>query len=158
MKLTGKQQRFVDEYIKNPNATRAAINAGYSEKTARNVAAENLTKPHIKDAIVKANAKKIEESKIDANFVLTNAALLLEKCLGLKPIDKVVISEGMAIEQQVREFNAAGAGKALDLIGKHIDVGAFLEKKAVEHSGSIEVMTPEQRLARINELKARLGK
>ena len=33
-KLTPKQQRFVDEYLIDLNATQAAIRAGYSPKTA----------------------------------------------------------------------------------------------------------------------------
>jgi len=44
-KLTDKQQRFVDAY--DGNATQAAIAAGYSEKTARSMGRENLTKPYI---------------------------------------------------------------------------------------------------------------
>jgi hypothetical protein len=47
MALTDKQRRFVDEYLVDLNATQAAIRAGYSERTARSIAAENLTKPDI---------------------------------------------------------------------------------------------------------------
>ena len=36
-KLTIKQKKFADEYIISGNATQAAINAGYSEKTARKI-------------------------------------------------------------------------------------------------------------------------
>lgn len=50
-KLTDKQIAFCIEYIKDWNATRAAIAAGYSEKTARNIASENLAKPYIADYI-----------------------------------------------------------------------------------------------------------
>lgn len=50
-KLTAKQQRFCDEYLIDLNATQAAIRAGYSEKTARVIATENLTKPAIKEYI-----------------------------------------------------------------------------------------------------------
>ncbi|MFA5753528.1 MAG: terminase small subunit, partial [Bacteroidales bacterium] len=45
MKLTPKQKRFVDEYLIDLNATQAAIRAGYSERTARIIGAENLIKP-----------------------------------------------------------------------------------------------------------------
>jgi phage terminase small subunit len=38
MALNPRQTRFVKEYAANPNATRAAIRAGYSEKTARSQA------------------------------------------------------------------------------------------------------------------------
>ena len=44
-KLTVKQQRFADEYIISGNATQSAISAGYAEKSARFMGAENLTKP-----------------------------------------------------------------------------------------------------------------
>jgi len=57
MKLTPKQKKFADEYIKTGNATQSAIEAGYSKKTARSVGSENLTKPDISDYI----AKRIEE-------------------------------------------------------------------------------------------------
>ncbi len=46
--LSQKQETFCLEYFSNRNATRAAIVAGYSEKTARAIAWENLTKPDIK--------------------------------------------------------------------------------------------------------------
>jgi phage terminase small subunit len=40
--LTPKQQRFVEEYLIDLNATQAAIRAGYSEKTAKSIGQENL--------------------------------------------------------------------------------------------------------------------
>lgn len=49
--LTAKQQKFVSEYIVSFNATQAAINAGYSEKTAYSIGHENLSKPEIANAI-----------------------------------------------------------------------------------------------------------
>lgn len=51
-KLTEKQQRFVDEYLIDLNATQAAIRAGYSVKTADAIGCENLTKPCLKHPMV----------------------------------------------------------------------------------------------------------
>lgn len=62
-KLTAKQQRFVDEYLVDLNATQAAIRAGYSKKTARQIAKENLTKPYIK-AYIDQQLKKLEDERI----------------------------------------------------------------------------------------------
>lgn len=45
--LTEKQKIFCREYIYDWNGTRAAIAAGYSEKTATVIASENLTKPNV---------------------------------------------------------------------------------------------------------------
>ncbi|MDM7455471.1 terminase small subunit [Lacticaseibacillus paracasei] len=63
MRLTAKQKKFVDSYIADSNATKAALEAGYSKRTARFVGAENLTKPNIKAAIDE-RMKHIESDKI----------------------------------------------------------------------------------------------
>lgn len=52
-KLTPKQQKFSDEYIKSGNAAEAARNAGYSKRTAAVIGNENLIKPYIKEYIDK---------------------------------------------------------------------------------------------------------
>lgn len=58
MKLTPKQQRFVEEYLVDLNATQAAIRAGYSAKTARAQGQRMLTKVDIEEAIQAAQAKR----------------------------------------------------------------------------------------------------
>ncbi|WP_317313223.1 terminase small subunit [Absicoccus porci] len=62
MKLTAKQRRFVQEYLIDLNATQAAIRAGYSKNSARQVGTENLSKPSIKQAI-EERLKQIDEEK-----------------------------------------------------------------------------------------------
>ena len=49
IKLSPKQKIFCEEYAKTKNATQSAINAGYSEKTAKVIGCENLTKPYIQE-------------------------------------------------------------------------------------------------------------
>ena len=49
--MNDRQKRFVEEYLVDFNATQAAIRAGYSQKSARSIGAENLTKPDISEAI-----------------------------------------------------------------------------------------------------------
>jgi phage terminase small subunit len=56
--VTPKQRAFVLEYIKDFNATQAALRAGYSPKTARFIGAENLTKPNISSEIDKEFEKR----------------------------------------------------------------------------------------------------
>lgn len=50
-RLTDKEQAFVDHYLLTLNGTQSAINAGYSENSARQIASENLSKPHIRTEI-----------------------------------------------------------------------------------------------------------
>ena len=61
--LTPKQKAFADEYLKCGNATEAAINAGYSKKTAKEIGYENLTKPHVY-AYIAERQKQIEDARI----------------------------------------------------------------------------------------------
>ena len=77
-KLTDKQRRFVEEYCSNGfNATQAAISAGYSEKTAKDIACQNLAKLYIQDEIKafmeKATKKAIVTIEDVVNGLLTEA-------------------------------------------------------------------------------------
>ena len=68
--LTPKQQRFVDEYLIDLNATQAAIRAGYSEVSARSQGHENLTKPDISAAIKSKNKYLLAKLNITPEHVL----------------------------------------------------------------------------------------
>lgn len=69
-KMTAKQMRFCDEYLIDLNATQAAIRAGYSQKTAGVMAAENLKKPIIQNYIEQRMAEKEAALIADQNEVL----------------------------------------------------------------------------------------
>jgi len=69
-KLTAKQQRFVDEYLVDLNASAAARRAGYSAKTATVIAAENLTKPNVAAAITSAMKARGDRTHITQDRVL----------------------------------------------------------------------------------------
>lgn len=68
--MTPKMQRFVDEYLVDLNATQAAIRAGYSERTAAAIGAENLTKPEIQSAIAAARGELQQRTTITQDAVL----------------------------------------------------------------------------------------
>lgn len=70
MGLTNKQRKFINEYLKTFNATEAAIKAGYSERSARAIGSENLTKPDIWKEIEAA----LKESAMSAEEVLMRLA------------------------------------------------------------------------------------
>nr|DAW35850.1 MAG TPA: Terminase small subunit [Caudoviricetes sp.] len=65
-----RQQKFCDYYLQSGNATEAAKKAGYSEKTARAIGAENLTKLDIQKYLAE-HAQRASNARIaDANEVL----------------------------------------------------------------------------------------
>ena len=61
--MTNKQKLFVQEYLKDLNATQAALRAGYSPKTAGATGAENLKKPEIKQHLLRALGTRPENLK-----------------------------------------------------------------------------------------------
>ena len=100
--LTLRQARFVEEYVADPNATQAAIRAGYSAKTARWIGSENLAKPYIAAAVREAQASLAERTRVTQEAVI--AALV------------AVVAEARATEPP--QLGTAVAG--LKLIGQHI--------------------------------------
>lgn len=111
-KLTPKQEMFCKEYLIDLNATQAAIRAGYSEKTAKTIAGQNLSKLAISERIqelMNGRAKKVE---ITSEWVLESLKSVADKCMGIEPIKG---SKG----EDVYKFDSAGANKSLELIGKH---------------------------------------
>ena len=70
IKLTAKQGKFCYEYCWDFNATQAAIRAGYSQKTAKVIGCENLTKPYIQSQIKKLQVNLSETAGISRLMVL----------------------------------------------------------------------------------------
>ena len=125
--LTLKQGRFVHEYLIDINATQAAIRSGYSKKTAAIIGFENLRKPNIAKAIQAAANERMEQIKIHAAWVLQEQVRVYERCMQDQP---VLDKDGN--ETGEYKFDAAGANRALENIGKHTSVNAF---KHVEGDG-----------------------
>ncbi len=94
-KLTPKQEIFSHEYVIDWNATRAAKVAGYSEKTAKEMGYENLTKPHI--------AAYIEEIQKDLGKLAGVSAL--RNVLELKKIAYTNLSDFKDGWMTEREFD-----------------------------------------------------
>lgn len=85
MALNDKQQRFVEEYLIDLNATQAAIRAGYSAKTAGSQGFDLLQKPEIQTALSAAMKAREERTQITQDRVLAELAKI-----GFSDIRKVV--------------------------------------------------------------------
>ena len=109
--LTKKQERFVEEYLVDLNATQAAIRAGYSEKTAEAIGYENLRKPQIQAVIQKAMETRSKRMEITQDRVLDE-------------IGKVAFHA--AADSAESELKYPSKLRALELLGKHL--GMFENK------------------------------
>lgn len=76
MALTAKQKTFVAEYLVDLNATRAAKEAGYSEKTAFVQGSRMLRNVKVRKAVEEGQKKKLAKLEISAEAVLNEIKLL----------------------------------------------------------------------------------
>lgn len=109
--LTAKQQAFVDEYLIDLNATQAAIRAGYSEKTAKDIACENLAKPYIAEAIAEAKAARSERTGITQDSVLREIARL-----GFSDLRKVFTPGGALLDPQEWDDDTAATIASVEVV------------------------------------------
>lgn len=100
VELTSKQQKFCDEYLVDLNGTQAAIRAGYSEHTAKQIATENLSKPYLQEYLTGKKQEVQARTNITVDYVVN----------GIKDIAELGESETNRL-------------RAFDLLGKH--VGAY---------------------------------
>ena len=129
-KLTDKQDAFCREYIVDFNATQAAIRSGYSEKTANRIASQLLSKLDIQARIAELMEARNKRVDINADWVLINAKRVFDRCMQDEPVtdrngDPVMCKTEAGDLAAAYQFNANGANKALETIGKHVNVNAF---------------------------------
>ncbi len=74
--LTPKQEAFVVAYAAKPNAKEAAISAGYSEATARQIGSRLLTRVDIKSAIQARGAAALARIEVTEDMVLQELAAI----------------------------------------------------------------------------------
>lgn len=145
--LNDRERLFVQEYLHDLNATQAAIRAGYSPKTARQIANQIMSRPKIAAAVDKAIAERSRRTGITADRVLRE----LGRCAFYNALDFISMSDatvksgttdddGAAIASvkvkeiptedgdniTEREVKCVDKLKALELIGRHL--GMFEDK------------------------------
>lgn len=120
--LTEKQKRFCEYYIQNPNATEAALKAGYAKKAAYATGAENLKKPQIQQYIDEA-LKSMQSKRI------ADAEEVLEYLTGVMRGD---IKDQFEMDASISDRN-----KAAELLGKRYKL--FVDKQEV--SANVEGVT-----------------
>lgn len=171
--LTPKQELFCREYLKDLNATQAAIRAGYSEDSAASQGCENLIKPNIAKRIAELKAERNEEVGIDAAYVLRRLTEIdqmdvldillangeLKQIKDWPKVWRTTLS-GMDVVEMASADSAAllkkikwpDKVKNLELLGRHVSVQAFKDNVKNEVTGAdggpvrteITNLTPEQ--------------
>ncbi|MDW4578473.1 terminase small subunit [Atlantibacter hermannii] len=177
--LTVIQEAYCQEYIKTPeNQTQAAINAGYSPKTAAKFASQNMRDERIQKRIAELMTERNKRLKVSADYVLNRLVEIdqmdvidiLNDDGGLKPISQwpkiwrttlsgldisttITNFDETTLENMLKKIKWPDKVKNLELIGKHVDVNAF--KDRVEVSGTVTIA--DRMAAARKRLKERQG-
>jgi phage terminase small subunit len=157
-KLTRKELKFIDEYLRDFNAARAARDAGYSKRTARQIGSENLTKPDILAEIDRRLPSETEIAALlsdhmrgdmgdflDINSMSFDISLPKAQELGKTKLIKrvkqrtvtTVSKDGEEREESNIEIELYDAQAAAVHLGKWR--GMFVDRQAVEHSGELKI-------------------
>lgn len=135
-KLSAKQEKFCLEYIKSHNATEAAINADYSEKTARIQGSQLLTKLNIKNRIKELSDAVEKQDVADAAEIRKTLTSILRE----KADEDVVCTVGIGQGESIIKHTRKGASirdrmKAAELLAKMLGVSEPKDEGENENNG-----------------------
>ena len=117
--LTARQLRFVDEYLKDLNATQAAIRAGYKATTAVAANAARLLKnDKVQEAIEARKQTRVERVELEQDWVVNELRKVAQRCLPVEDDDGKPIAHIVNV-----------GVKALELLGRH--QGIFIDKREI---------------------------
>lgn len=127
--MTPKQQRFVEEYLIDLNATQAAIRAGYSAATAKQQGARLLTNVDVRAAVNRTQAACAEKVELTVTSITTRLLTIADKSETLDTAPGLSVARAALMD------------------------AAKLNGLVVE-SSEVVTRSPEERAARIAALRA----
>lgn len=145
--LTPRQQRFVDEYLVDLNATQAAIRAGYSAKTAAEIGCENLSKPQIAAALKAAKDARAAQTGVTAQRVVAELAKI-----GFADIRNIVRWGGAVPlvdpeSDEVRVVNGVALVDSMDLTA---DQAAAIAEVSQSKGGTLRIKLHDKQAALVS--------
>lgn len=138
--LTTKQRLFVEAYLANPNATEAALKAGYSKKTAYSQGQRLLKNVEIAARL----EKRLDEAAMSADEVLKELALIA-KCDWQEFVEVRRDKFGDVIDASLKLGDKI---KALELIGKHHKL--FTDKQEITGKDGADLMPKQFQVVVVN--------
>ena len=114
--LNPQYRKFVQEWMVDMNATRAAIAAGYSEKSAAQTASRLMRRTDIRryrDALM---AEAFEDLGVTRHSIASRVWEIYERCMQKKPVLEWNSTTREWIESGVWQFDTKGALKALAMM------------------------------------------
>jgi phage terminase small subunit len=142
--MSPKQTRFISEYLIDLNATKAAVRAGYSAKTAKQQGARLLTNVDLSANIAARQQDLLTKNAITADYVLKTVVSTIERCQQAEQ----VTYQGVPVPGMYK-FDATNVLKGAELLGKYLKM--FTDVVEVDHKRDFEVQDVKQKLlAKLN--------
>ena len=156
--MTPKQQRFVDEYLIDLNATQAAKRAGYSRDTAGSQGHDLLKNPEIANAISEAQKSLSARTQITQEMVLAELARIgfvdIRKAVNWYSQTGVAAIDDADLEAQVDagDLRFAVANQVELVSSKDIDddTAAAISEVSMSDKGSIKIKFHDKQAALVN--------
>ena len=136
--MTPRQKTLCREYMIDFNKPKAAIRAGYSEKTAGQVGYNTLNVPHVQAYLAELLMKKHEELELTSKDILADLVEVKNRCMQKEPVMIFDTAKKKWVQSGEWKFDSKGALKALELIGK--EFGMYETK--IKHSNDPENPMP----------------
>ena len=143
--LTNKQQRFVEEYLIDLNATQAAIRAGYSEKTAEQQGFQLLKKTSVSKAVTEAQKRRSDRTEVTADMVVKELARI-----GFSDLRNMLTPNGSLLDPQDWDDDTAAAISSIEVVTNTGEGGKDEDgRKIVEHTHKIKVWDKNSALEKL---------
>lgn len=143
-KLTPKQKKFAEEYVKSGNGTRAAIAANYKSKSAHSIATENLQKPAVKNYIKELMDKAASDRIMDATEAIE---LLTRIARGEETETKVVATQFNVSEIEVPADLKTKIAAVKEILKRYPDSDDFVKAQLHKLNADIRQSTANARIA-----------
>jgi len=125
-----KHERFAHEYVIDYNMTKAAIRAGYSEKSASTQACKMLKKGNILARVKELQCEQVERLCITADLVMLRLMGVVDKSMQAEPVMRFDFATKTMVETGEYTFDSRGANRALELLGKHVGMFSGNQQQA----------------------------
>ncbi len=121
-RLTERQSRFIDYYLAEPNATKAAAKAGYSKKTAQEQGHQVINKPWVQEEITRRQQKRSSKLKVTADWVLEETVRLYKEAIELNHLDDSVLYNKNGSLKPIHEWPEVWRQKQMIAALENIDL------------------------------------
>jgi len=157
-KLTPKQERFVEEYLIDLNATAAAIRAGYSARSADKIGSQLLGNPRVSARLAERMAELSRRTGVTQERIIRELARIAfldptnvvnaddatlrndakaddRAAIAAIRVRQIETEHGVTTEREIRFHDK---NRALELLGKRFAM--WVEKQEVDLTGKVEIV------------------